>query len=89
MTAGVHDICGVHRDYVSRSQLLIPDELFRAADLARPLALGRRFDLVQSLEVAEHITPAASEAFVENLARHAERFVLFSAAPPGKGASTM
>jgi hypothetical protein len=51
--------------------------------------LDRRFDLVQSLEVAEHITPAASEAFVEDLARHAERFVLFSAAPPGKGASTM
>jgi hypothetical protein len=47
--------------------------------------LDRRFDLVQSLEVAEHITPAASEAFVENLARHAERFVLFSAAPPGQG----
>jgi SAM-dependent methyltransferase len=85
MTSGVRDVRGVDGDYVNRSQLLIPEELFQAADLAQPLDLTRRFDLVQSLEVAEHIVPAASATFIESLTRHAERFVLFSAAPPGQG----
>jgi hypothetical protein len=40
---------------------------------------------VQSLEVAEHLSPSASAGFVQSLARHALRCVLFSAAPPGQG----
>jgi hypothetical protein len=47
--------------------------------------LGRRFDLVQSLEVAEHLPGGTSAAFVASLVRHSRGLVLFSAAPPGQG----
>src|SRR5262249_28792032 len=48
MQAGVSDVCGVDGDYVNRSQLLIPQDRFRAANLAETVDLGRRFDLAQS-----------------------------------------
>ena len=76
---------GVDGDYVKRDELRIPQDRFRAADLSQPLDLGRRFDLVQTLEVAEHIKAAAAATFVENLVKHSSGIVLFSAAPPGQG----
>jgi hypothetical protein len=58
--------------------------MFLPADVSEPLDLGRRFDLVQSLEVAEHLDASASDTFVDSLARHGD-LVLFSAAIPGQG----
>jgi hypothetical protein len=75
---------GVDGDYVDRQRLLIDQEQFDAVDLARPLELLRRFDLVQCLEVGEHLPAAASAILVESLVRHGD-VVLFSAAPPGQG----
>jgi len=79
--AEIHRLDG---DYVNRAGLLIPATNFQAADLARPIQLERRFDLVQSLEVAEHLPPDCSEAFIATLVSHAS-CVLFSAAVPGQG----
>jgi SAM-dependent methyltransferase len=53
-------------------------------DLTAPIDLGRRFDLVLSTEVAEHLPEAAADPFVATLARHAARWVFFTAAPPGQ-----
>jgi len=64
--------------------LLIDAGDFHAADLAAPIDLGRQFDLVQSLEVAEHLPAAKAEQFVETLTAHGSR-ILFSAAVPGQG----
>jgi hypothetical protein len=50
-----------------------------------PFDLGRQFDLAQSLEVGEHVREGASDDFVDSIVRHARRYVLFSAAPPGQG----
>ena len=81
---GVHDFCGVDGDYVDRTKLKIPAEFFVVRDLSRPVDLGRRFDIVQSLEVAEHLPEAAAKDFVGTLTAHSD-VVLFSAAPPGQG----
>jgi SAM-dependent methyltransferase len=77
-------IVGVDGPYVDPSQLLIDAAAFHAADLAKPIDLGRRFDLVQSLEVAEHLPATKAEQFVETLTAHGP-LVLFSAAIPGQG----
>jgi SAM-dependent methyltransferase len=81
---GVPDVVGVDGDYVDRSRLLVPEENFIASDLERPLHVGRRFDLVTSLEVAEHLAPTAAREFVASLVRHADA-ILFSAAIPRQG----
>ena len=75
---------GVDGDYVSAEQLQCRPDQFMAANLAQPFDLGRRFDLVSSLEVAEHLDPLEADGFVGSLVRHGDA-VLFSAAIPGQG----
>ena len=52
--------------------------------IAIPFDLARQFDLVQCLEVGEHVPTAASATLIDNIVRHGTR-VLFSAAVPGQG----
>ena len=84
LESGTSDVLGVDGPYVPQEGLLVTSALFRSADLRSPIDLGRRFDLVTSFEVGEHLPLAASEAFVESLCRHAP-IVAFSAAVPGQG----
>jgi len=81
---GVADVVGIDGNYINRDQLLIHDEQFLAHDLSTSINLGRKFDLVQSLEVAEHIEQCHSEVFIKNLVCHGD-VILFSAAAKGQG----
>lgn len=84
LAAGVSDVVAVDGDYVARDRLAVPEDCFISHDLTRPLDLGRRFDLVQSLEVAEHLPAESAGDFVTSLARHGD-VILFSAAVPHQG----
>lgn len=82
--AGVAAVHGVDGPYVPPDRLLIASDEFTPKDLAKPFNLEKRFDLVTSLEVAEHLPPSSSETFVTSLCQHS-RMVLFSAATVGQG----
>lgn len=82
--SGVSDVVGVDADYVRPEQLMFDPSRFHAINVAGIFRMGRTFDVVQCLEVAEHLDPAASKTLVDNLVAHA-RVVVFSAAPPGQG----
>jgi SAM-dependent methyltransferase len=81
---GARDLLGIDGAYVDRGRLRISPEEFESRDLGFPFRVDRKFDLVQSLEVAEHLPPSRAESFVADLAAHGG-LVLFSAAPPGQG----
>lgn len=81
---GVEDICGVDGDYVNQSQLMVDERFFLRHDLRRALPRTRTFDLVLSLEVAEHLPPDRAESFIAELTLLAPA-VLFSAAIPNQG----
>jgi SAM-dependent methyltransferase len=81
---GIADVVGVDGDYVDQSRLLIPVAQFKPADLRQPVQIGRSFDLVTSLEVAEHLPADCAATFVETLTCHGDA-VLFSAATPHQG----
>lgn len=81
---GVPDVLGLDGDYVDRSLLRIPPSSFVPVDLAGDFSLGRRFDLVVSVEVAEHLPRERAGSFVEQLCELGD-VVLFSAASPGQG----
>ncbi len=83
MQLGVNDVLGIDGPYVSAEQLLVPAHNYLAADLTKPLDLGRRFDLVSCLEVAEHLDAAHATTLLDSLTRHGD-VVLFSAAIPGQ-----
>ena len=81
---GIDDILGIDGAWVLDADLAIPRDRIQAHDLAAPLALARQFDLVLSLEVAEHLPAAAATTFVKTLC-DAGNVILFSAAIPGQG----
>lgn len=81
---GIEDFLGIDGFEPEPSGLEIPARQFRRHDLAQPLELDRRFDLVVCLEVAEHLLPDHGRALVESLTRLGP-IVLFSAAVPGQG----
>lgn len=55
------------------------------ANLAHPLDLQQTFQCVLSLEVGEHIPQAFESTFIDNVVRHAERFIILSWAVPQQG----
>jgi hypothetical protein len=54
-------------------------------DLAVPFELSRKFDVVMSLEVAEHIPKQFEHVYIDNLIRHTNKYVIISWAVPGQG----
>jgi SAM-dependent methyltransferase len=85
---GATTVVGADGDYVNREQLLIDRADFRPRDLGETLQLDagdpQRFDLVISVEVAEHLAADRAATFVANLVAHGD-LVLFSAAIPNQG----
>jgi SAM-dependent methyltransferase len=81
---GIEDIWGVDGPHIDRRLLEIPPDRFQPADLREPIRLPRRFDLVVSVEVAEHLPPECAAAFVDSLTALGS-VVLFSAAIPHQG----
>jgi SAM-dependent methyltransferase len=84
--AGVGELVGLEGGHPSAEQLQVAPDIIRTFDLQSPFDLGRRFDLVVSVEVAEHLPETSAAAFVGSLCRHGE-VILFSAAVPGQGGS--
>lgn len=84
LKCGIADCLGVDGAYVQQKSLLVPVANFQSQDVSQLFDLGRTFDVVQCLEVAEHLPQAASDTLVANLTRHSDK-VLFSAATPGQG----
>lgn len=81
---GVEDFYGIDGDYVDRNILEIPEQRFFVSDLTEPIQLNRQFDLVVSLEVAEHLPDTCAEIFVDSLTKLGP-VILFSAAIPHQG----
>jgi SAM-dependent methyltransferase len=78
---GVEDVWGVDGGWVSKKRLEIAEERFVPIDLEQPFHIDRTFDLVVSLEVAEHLPEECANTFVDSLTRLGP-VVLFSAAIP-------
>ncbi len=81
---GVRDIQGVDGSWLDKSRLRISEQLVQVRDLEKSFDLGRRFDLVICLEVAEHLDEKAARGIVASLVKHSD-VILFSAAIPHQG----
>lgn len=81
---GVNDILGIDGEYIDKEQLKISPDFFLAQDLEKPFLGNRKFDLVQSLEVAEHLKHEFAANFISQLC-NLGNIVLFSAAIPAQG----
>jgi SAM-dependent methyltransferase len=81
---GVENVYGIEGPWINPKQLRINPEYVAIQDLEHPFNLHRSFDLVISLEIAEHLSPNAASTFVASLVSHGD-IILFSAAIPYQG----
>jgi cyclopropane fatty-acyl-phospholipid synthase-like methyltransferase len=57
----------------------------KVLDLSKPFYLGKKFDVVLSLEVGEHIPKEFEEQFIDNITKHAKKHLIISWAVVGQG----
>ncbi|HZY25563.1 MAG TPA: glycosyltransferase family 2 protein, partial [Bacteroidales bacterium] len=81
---GIKEILGIDGEYVNEEILLIPKQNFMPWDLKQVLQFNKKFDLVMSLEVAEHLPAECAATFVESLTNLGS-VILFSGAIPYQG----
>lgn len=81
MEHGIYDVLGIDNQHINKERLKIPESNFLAHDLTKEIKIGRQFDLVISLEVAEHLPPENAENFVKFLTQLGP-IIYFSAAIP-------
>lgn len=80
----VKDLMGIDGSYVDRKALLIPEEKFITYDLSKKINIQRHFDLVISLEVAEHLPSTSAQDFIDSLVSLGD-VILFASAIPNQG----
>ena len=80
---GVTDSLGIDGAWVDQTKLEISSQKFVTWDLKEMLQVGRRFDLILSLEVAHLLAPNRAESFVRSLAGLGPT-IAFSAGVPGQ-----
>ncbi len=83
---GVTDILGIDGAWVNKNLLyenITPGE-FLEYDLESKITLNKKYDLVLSLEVAEHLSYKSANLFVKSLV-NAGKMIVFSAAIPYQG----
>lgn len=83
---GCLEVLGLEGGEIPEDLLLISRRELLAVDVSEPIDLQRKFDLVMSLEVAEHLLPERASQLVANIQNHSD-LVLFSAAIPGQQGS--
>lgn len=81
MQLGIEDVAGLDGVALPQEALHVPAQLVRHCDLGGTWGVTRRFELVLSLEVAEHLSPDAATGFVQSLTSCGDR-IFFSAATP-------
>jgi 2-polyprenyl-3-methyl-5-hydroxy-6-metoxy-1,4-benzoquinol methylase len=81
---GIEDYLGLDGSHVLQENLQIPMQKFCPQNLQESFDLMQTYDLVISLEVAEHISETYADVFIENLVKHSNT-ILFSAAIPHQG----
>lgn len=81
---GITDFWGVDGGFVPKDLLEIPASRFVPFVFSRPFRFDRRFDLVISLEVAEHLPSNRAASFVGFASASRSSCTVFSGDPRAK-----
>lgn len=84
LEAGVADVTGIDGSPNAKETALVDGKYIEIRDLSAQIEMNKSYDLVMTIEVAEHLDEKDADTFVANLCRHGNR-VYFSAAHPGQG----
>jgi SAM-dependent methyltransferase len=79
---GATHIFGI--DAIPADTTVLHETEYAVHDLSGTFRLGRKFDLVVCVEVAEHIKDNHAERLLSDIDSHASEIIIFSAAEPGQ-----
>ena len=79
------DVVGIEGGENAKSMLVCAPEKVIFADLREPLKIDRDFDMVLSIEVAEHIEHKFVDQYINNMVKFNPKVIMITAAPPGQG----
>jgi SAM-dependent methyltransferase len=84
---GIEDFFGIDGIEVSDEDFFISKENFKQQNLTEYWDLGRKFDLILCLEVAEHLPSDSSANLIYSLTNNSDTIVFSAACPhqPGQG----
>jgi SAM-dependent methyltransferase len=84
---GIEDFFGIDGIEVSDEDFFISKEKFKQQNLTEYWDLGRKFDLILCLEVAEHLPSDSSANLIHSLTNNSDTIVFSAACPhqPGQG----
>jgi len=81
---GIETVLGLDGNWVQSVDNFLGDNiLFKEVDLNTPQILPQQFDMVMSLEVAEHLNPENSQQFIKSLCKAGD-VIMFGAAYIGQ-----
>jgi SAM-dependent methyltransferase len=78
------EVLGVDFSVGSENVSYLKKENFLLGDLTQPLNLGRKFDVVLSLEVWEHLYRECEQAYLDNIVALDPSTLIISCARPGQ-----
>jgi len=84
---GIDDFLGIDGIEVEDDSFLVSKNRFQKQNLISHWDLGRKFDLLICLEVAEHLPSESADSFIQALTNHSDVIVFSAAVPnqPGQG----
>ena len=83
LNLGCSKVHGLEGTVEAQDKLYVPRECISGIDLEGEWTVSGKYDLIVSMEVAEHLTEKAANRLMDN-ACHATDKILFSAAIPGQ-----
>ncbi len=84
LRSGVREAIGIEGEWIRSAPIAIPNESIAIADLRQRFDLGRTFDMVLCLEVAEHLEADFAGGLIESIVRHGD-LIAFGAGVPSQG----
>lgn len=79
------EIQGIDANEGAFNHAVVPTKYLEHHDLREKYDSEKKYDLVISIEVAEHIPEKFSDTFVETLCNTSKEYIVMTAAPPGQG----
>lgn len=79
------DINGIDANKNAFKHAVVPKKFLEHYDLREKYETKEKFDLVLSIEVAEHIPEKYAKTLVESLCDASKKHIVLTAAPPGQG----
>lgn len=87
LNAGCQTVMGIEISFDVAKEFFTNDisPFIRYGDATKQIDIDQTFDCVMSFETGEHIDPNGTQAFIDNIVRFSNKYIVMTVASPGQG----